>query len=716
FVKLVKRNKAVSVSIAAAAVILLAVGVFSYIRITRERNVAISERQVAQEQREAAVAARQKERETALAAARRFAMQAIRAAEGGRMDEAGRRARDADEVALNSPWGIYARAMFASVKHDYKTAAEGFRAALKIDPNHAESAAGLAEATSMTGNLEEAAALVPNLESIDDWRALTRAGQTLYKAERLKECVPILKRGLDLLRKQNDTAVVNRNKVLAETQEMYDHAAAKLACEGFEERIKNLPPEEQVKRVEAKLSEINGREVRLKNVKVENGVWTEVGIERHPHVRFLYPLKGLQLQKLFLRMIPVRDLTPLRGMPLRAFHCIQFGVKAEEELRDITSLKGMELEELRLEHTQVSDLTVVKGMRLFVLDIGESCVSDLSPLEGMPLREFRFGSCRRIKDFGVLKTLPLEKVDCSSMAMKDLEIFRGCHLASLNCAQNPLTSGLGALKGMPLEFLNISSSGVPDLEPLRGMPLKHLYLRETLVSDLSPLEGMPLEEIHLAPWKITKGMDTLRSIRTLRTVGVQHNASVSDPFTADDFWREHDRGGFGFSMLNVTILIPTSQDVPQTWRYTMQKPPENWTQPDFDSSGWSEGPGGFGATAAYIVYPGAKIQTDWQTSDIWLIREFTLSRLPSGRVGALICHDEDTEVYINGKLAYTARGYATGYCAFPVSSEAASALKAGRNVLAVHCRNREGGQFVDVGIVEAPPAPASAPASQPTGK
>ncbi|MBI1346866.1 hypothetical protein GC163_11325 [bacterium] len=148
-------------------------------------------------------------------------------------------------------------------------------------------------------------------------------------------------------------------------------------------------------------------------------------------------------------------------------------------------------------------------------------------------------------------------------------------------------------------------------------------------------------------------------------------------------------------------LVPTSEQSPQSWRYTEQTPPETWFAVDFDAGAWKEAPGGFGERTT----PGSQVKTAWKSNDIWLRREFTLTELPQGELRVRMHHDEDAEVYLNGVLLKKVTGYTVDYQSFRVSSDAAQSLKAGKNILAVHCHQTGGGQYIDVGLESITSAP-----------
>jgi hypothetical protein len=141
-------------------------------------------------------------------------------------------------------------------------------------------------------------------------------------------------------------------------------------------------------------------------------------------------------------------------------------------------------------------------------------------------------------------------------------------------------------------------------------------------------------------------------------------------------------------------LVPTSQNQAVVWRYTFQRPGEDWYRPGFDDAAWNEGPGGFGTKGT----PGAVVRTEWKTPEIWARRQFPLPDLGTARLLLVVHHDEDVAIYLNGVLAAQAPGYTTDYEEMPISPAARAALRPGKNLLAVHCKQTAGGQYVDVGL------------------
>jgi hypothetical protein len=174
----------------------------------------------------------------------------------------------------------------------------------------------------------------------------------------------------------------------------------------------------------------------------------------------------------------------------------------------------------------------------------------------------------------------------------------------------------------------------------------------------------------------------------------------------------------------VTSVVPAADQQAAIWRYTTTKPAEDWMMPGYNDSPitgsagitaggsasaeknagkdagvpgvWKEGRSGFGTRGT----PGAVVGTVWNTPDIWLRREVEVPADKLGDVALWLHHDEDVEVYVNGAEVLTASGWTTAYDAFPIGSAQRVALKPGKNLIAVHCRQTGGGQYIDLGFVE----------------
>ncbi len=141
-------------------------------------------------------------------------------------------------------------------------------------------------------------------------------------------------------------------------------------------------------------------------------------------------------------------------------------------------------------------------------------------------------------------------------------------------------------------------------------------------------------------------------------------------------------------------VMPTAKEKSLTWRYTLEKPAENWHKPDFKDTNWKEGAGGFGTRQT----PGAVVRTVWNTPNIWLRRTFELPENAPKELHLLLHHDEDAEVYLNGVLAAKVRRYVTDYEEVAIDPKALEMLHPGKNTIAVHCKQTGGGQYIDAGL------------------
>jgi hypothetical protein len=116
---------------------------------------------------------------------------------------------------------------------------------------------------------------------------------------------------------------------------------------------------------------------------------------------------GDEITEVTIAACNIRDLSPLRGLPLTVLAC------GSNEITDLSPLERMPLIALECSENQIADLTPLEQSPLRCLSLNNTHVTDLSPLEGMPIKQLSIPGVR-VKDLSVLKTLPLERLGFSS--------------------------------------------------------------------------------------------------------------------------------------------------------------------------------------------------------------------------------------------------------------------------------------------------------------
>jgi len=604
FVKLVKRNKPVSVAVAAAAVILIALTSVFVVRLKGERDNAVASEQQA-------VTAQQQQRATALAASQELSERAVRAADQERWAEADISAQAARKMLPDGPWGHYAAGMVALAKKDREAARIELKKALVCDPGHTLSKASLGRIAALEGRLADAAVLLDDPGKSKDWHAFRTAGDTLVSQQRYREAETAYTRALELYARpqrlgddqkdwraliaMGDTFVAGEfyadavaayarakeqiakaqavppkipiqvAEKLKSTREAWEasridlednegNARAWVKCEAFYESIKDLGAKDQAERIKAKLKDIHGGDVNF-TYDIEDGVLVGVDVRgtSTTEAAYLQPLAHLPLTRLSLSGTNVRDLSPLKGMPLKELNCV--GTKVSDlgplkgmplkalyirsiELTDLTPLRGMSLERLDIFRTRVKDLTPLRGMPLKFLKANDTGITDLTPLKGMPLADLQI-TYTKVSDLGPLRGMPLTRLQCDNTTVSDLGPLKGMPLKELEIRKTRVKD-LGPLKGLPLTLLNINATRVVDLRPLKGMGLNELNIDETRVTDLTPLEGMPLKRFCFTPKNITKGIDIVRGMNSIREIALKGKPHM----TPEEFWKKYDAGEF----------------------------------------------------------------------------------------------------------------------------------------------------------------------------
>ena len=258
------------------------------------------------------------------------------------------------------------------------------------------------------------------------------------------------------------------------------------------QRIAALPAEQQVEEVRKELKRRNPGFDGKMEPRIEHGVVTEFRIVTDN----------------------VTDIAPIRVFDaLRLLDCsgTWTNFKPNGQLADLTPLKGMNLAALTylsLSSTKLGDAGMVY-----------------------------FKDCKNLTDLWVNDNMRVG--DAGMVHFQDCKALRNLNLAKTKVSD----VGLAHFKDCKdLKYLYVDGTQVDDsgLAQFKGIPLRELNIDNTGVTDLTPLQGMPLEHIRLTPKNITRGLDILRDMKSLETIGI----AWKQAWPAAEFWERYDKGEF----------------------------------------------------------------------------------------------------------------------------------------------------------------------------
>ena len=133
------------------------------------------------------------------------------------------------------------------------------------------------------------------------------------------------------------------------------------------------------------------------------------------------------------------------------------------------------------------------------------------------------------------------------------------------------------------------------------------------------------------------------------------------------------------------------------WRYTTDSLSltERWNTAEFDDSGWNKGYAPFGNKKGW----NDKIKTPWTTSDLWARHEFLYDGARFDKALVIMHYDNEATIFLNGSQILNKKGWNDRYDSFEVTEEVKKALVKGKNILAVHIHQDEGGQYLDLALL-----------------
>jgi hypothetical protein len=149
------------------------------------------------------------------------------------------------------------------------------------------------------------------------------------------------------------------------------------------------------------------------------------------------------------------------------------------------------------------------------------------------------------------------------------------------------------------------------------------------------------------------------------------------------------------------------QDDSILWKYTLDPPGPGWHAEDYADTSWQTGLAGFGHRGRHRNFSN---RSPWDTTGIWLRRDFEIDRIPHGQLFLnILSFNSVSTVYVNGRKLGVFKPTENQHEMIDFNTDLKQLLRTGRNDIAVHSyskdppvdpRSGRKRQFIDVGIIE----------------
>jgi serine/threonine protein kinase len=133
-----------------------------------------------------------------------------------------------------------------------------------------------------------------------------------------------------------------------------------------------------------------------------------------------------------------------------------------------------------------------------------------------------------IRDISQLKGLPLKKLNLCGNKIYDLSPLKECRsLTTVKLENNPFKDIRPLAELKRLDVLDIGGSNVSSIAPLKDLPIRELYMIETKVEDYAPLQQLPELEKYAVRYLPPKGLKIVRELTSLKSLTI-YNSGIED--------------------------------------------------------------------------------------------------------------------------------------------------------------------------------------------